>query len=203
MLIKVSGDMFTIGLSGRRVIRKYPAMQRELDQISLHNQFMGFRQHSGQSVTEPKQVANMFGPAGAQNVPMAIQLRPLYHEMLYHQIDRFGIDVSFGKRVVEYFEDADRGTAGVVTDRGERAEADVVIAADGLNSRSQELILGGLHKGVPTGRSIYRVAYPLDIALADPTVQENFGLREGKFPFMQNFVGEYHVALYAALERAS
>lgn len=70
------------------------------------------------------------------NASMVMQMRPLWHKMLWHQVQRFGIEVSFGKRVVEYFEDSDRGVAGVVTDRGERTEAEVVLAADGVNSRS-------------------------------------------------------------------
>ena len=86
---------------------------------------------------------------------MIMQLRPLFHRMLHRQVQRFDIEITYGKRIVEYYEDSERGVGGVVTDQGEREEADLVIAADGLGSHSQEIVLGGQGKGKPSGRSKY------------------------------------------------
>ena len=133
----------------------------------------------------------MWADAGIDpnNASMVIQMRPLWHKMLWHQVQRFDIEVSFGKRVVEYFEDPDRGIAGVVTDHGERAEADVVLAADGVNSRSQDIIMPGGNKGKRSGRSVYRSTYPLEMAMVDPLVKEYFGPRDGKYPDVQAWLG--------------
>ncbi|KAK3652911.1 hypothetical protein LTR56_004859 [Elasticomyces elasticus] len=186
------GDMFTIGLSGRRFVRHYPAMAKELDEISVHNGWTRFRKHTGDDIGAPFP-SNM--PPGttvavpADEQPMVMQLRPLFHRMLYNQIQRFGIDVSYGRRIVEYYEDADRGVAGIVTDKGEREEADLVIAADGLSSHSRDVVLGGQGKGKPSGRSIVRAAIPLETAMADPLVAEYFGLKDGKDPVMQPWMG--------------
>ncbi|KAK5128566.1 hypothetical protein LTR85_003237 [Meristemomyces frigidus] len=183
--------MFTIGLSGRRIIKRYPAMQRELDEISIHDSWMQHRKWTSEPIGEPRPFGQVVGGAGLSlhDQPMVTQLRPLFHAMLYHQIERFGIEVSYGKRIVKYYEDAERGVGGVVTENGEHAEADLVLAADGLNSHSQELVFGGQNKGKPSGRSIFRAAWDLDLAMADPVVKETFGLKDGRNPLMQAWMG--------------
>jgi len=198
--------MFTIGLSGRRIVDHYPAMKRELDKISIHDGWLGHRKWTAEAIGEPLPMSKMV-PAGVGNPadrqPMMIQLRPLYHAMLYHQIDRFGIPVFYGKRVVKYYEDADRGVGGVVLDNGEHEEADLIIAADGLNSSSHDRVLGGQGKGRPSGRSIFRAAWPLDLATADPLVKETFGLKEGKDPMMQAWMGpNTHAMVLSYVDKA-
>lgn len=183
--------MFTIGLSGRKFLNNYPAMLKEYDQISVHNCFLQYRRHTGEDIGEAKPFAAMWAKAGIdpKNVPMVMQMRKLWHEMLWRQVERFGIEVSFNKRVVKYEEHADRGVASVVDDRGERAEADVILAADGLNSSSQDIVMPGANKGMPSGRSAFRSAYPLEVAMADPLVKEYFGPKDGKFPLTQTWLG--------------
>lgn len=48
-------------------------------------------------------------------------------------VRRLGVDIQFGKPVVE---NEGRQRAEVVTDQGERREADVVIAADGVGTKA-------------------------------------------------------------------
>lgn len=132
-------------------------------------------------------------PAGAGNAidrqPMMIQLRPLFHAMLYHQLERFGIQVTYNKKVVRYYEDPLRCLGGIESEDGKTAEADLVLAADGLNSKSHDIVLGGQERGRPSGRSIFRAAWPLETAMADPVVKEYFGLKEGRDPNMQAWMG--------------
>lgn len=183
--------MFTIGLSGRKFLNHYPAMLEEYDQISVHNAFLQYRRHTGEDIGDAKPFAVMWAKAGIdpKNVPMVMQMRKLWHAMLWRQVQRFNIDVSFNKRVVKYDEDTDRGIASVTTDSGERAEADVILAADGLNSSSQAIVMPDGNKGMPSGRSVYRSAYPLELAMADPLVKEYFGPKDGKYPVTQTWLG--------------
>lgn len=46
--------------------------------------------------------------------------------------------MEYGKRAMEYYEDESAGTekAGIILESGEKVEVDVVIAADGVGSRS-------------------------------------------------------------------
>ncbi|KAF2767167.1 FAD/NAD(P)-binding domain-containing protein [Teratosphaeria nubilosa] len=185
------GDMFTIMRSARVWMNHYPEMKAEFDRISVHNGWMQYRKHTGEVIGEPKPFAQMVGGGqlSPDNQPMVTQLRPLYHAMLYHQIERFGISVAYNMKVTEYYEDNERGVGGVILESGEKAEADRIIAADGLGSKSQSLVLGGKSKGRSSGRSIFRAAWPLEMAMADPVVKEVFGLRDGKYPLMQGWLG--------------
>ena len=183
--------MFTIGLSGRLFLQHYPTMTQECDRISIHDAWLQYRMHTGEAISDAKPFASMWADAGIDpnNASMVIQMRPLWHKMLWHQVQRFGIEVYFDKRVVEYFEDPDRGVAGVVTDHGDRAEADVVLAADGVNSRSQDIVMPNRNKGRRSGRSVYRSTYPLELAMADPLIKEFFGPRDGRYPDVQAWLG--------------
>lgn len=199
-----TGDMFTIGLSGRRFVNNYPEMVKELDRISVHNAFLQYRRHTGEAIGEAKPFAVMWAKAGIdpKNVPMVMQMRVLWHTMLWRQVEKFNIEVSFGKRVVEYFEDAERGVAGVSTDQGERTEADVVLAADGLNSSSQQLVMPNGNKGTRSGRSVFRSAYPLHLAMANPLIKEYFGPKDGRFPITQTWLGpDTHLVALCYIDR--
>jgi 2-polyprenyl-6-methoxyphenol hydroxylase-like FAD-dependent oxidoreductase len=189
--LRFIGDMFTIGLSGRLFIQNYPAMMQEYDRISVHNAWLQYRRHTGEAIGDAKPFAAMWAKGGIDpnRVPMVMQMRKLWHKMLWNQIERFGIEVSFGKRVVQYSEDPERGVASVTTDKGERAEADVVLAVDGLNSSSQDIVMPNGNKSLRSGRSVFRCAYPLELAMADPLVKEYFGPWDGKFPIVQTWLG--------------
>lgn len=184
--------MFTIGLSGRRFINHYPEMFRELDEVSVHDGWSQFRKFTGEKIGEPVPFGQATGgdaSLGWNELPMVTQIRPLFHAMLYHQIARFNIPVSYGRRVVEYYEDPPRGIAGVKTESGDCEEAGIVIAADGLHSYSHDVVLGGQSKPQPSGRSIFRAAWDLDLAMKDPLVAKEFGLKDGKYPVFQAWAG--------------
>lgn len=185
------GDMFTIGRSGRLFLDHYPAMKREFTEISIHDGWMRYRKHTGEAIGDALPFSKLVGgqKMSADDQPMVTQLRPLFHQMLYRQIKRFGIKIQYEQQVVEYYEDEERSVGGVVLKNGERMEADLVIAADGLGSKSQHLVLGGESKGKPSGRSIFRAAWPLEMAEKDPVVKEYFGLKDGKYPMMQGWLG--------------
>jgi 2-polyprenyl-6-methoxyphenol hydroxylase-like FAD-dependent oxidoreductase len=196
--------MFTIGLSGRLFLQHYPTMMQEYDRISIHDAWLQYRRHTGEAIGDAKPFAQMWAKAGIDpdKVSMVMQMRSLWHKMLWHQVERFGIEVSFGKRVVEYYEDPDRGVAGVTTDNGGRAEADVVLAADGVNSSSQATVMPEGNKGLRSGRSVFRSAYPLDLAMADPLVKEYFGPRHGKYPDVQAWLGpDTHLVALCYLDK--
>lgn len=198
--------MLTIGASALKFLDHYPGMQREYDDVTAHNLWMRYRKWTGEDIGEPFPFAA--GAPGsdlhqqASRPPMQTQQRPQLHAMLYHQIERFGIPVRFGMKITEYYEDVERRVGGVVTDKDEKFEADLVIAADGLNSNSQALIPGPAEKAKPTGRTIFRGAFPLEIALADPLVNETFGLKDGKYPFQQVWMGpDTHSVLQAYVDK--
>ncbi|KAF7197578.1 FAD-dependent monooxygenase fsr3 [Pseudocercospora fuligena] len=202
----VGGDMFTIGASGLRLLDNYPGMLREYDEsVSIHNLWMRYCKWTGEQLGDTFPFAK--GAKGAEQYkhanrpPMTTALRPLFHAMLYHQLERFGIKVQFGMNVRDFYEDAERGVGGVVIEDGSKFEADLVIAADGLHSKSRDLIPTTVEDAQPTGRTVFRCAMPLDIIEADPILNEAFGL-EGEDPRMQVWLGpETHSVILAYVDK--
>ncbi|EGO20740.1 hypothetical protein SERLADRAFT_477196 [Serpula lacrymans var. lacrymans S7.9] len=58
--------------------------------------------------------------------------------------------------VAEYWEDDSEGKAGIILSGGERIEADLVVAADGIRSPARKYVLGYSDKPKPSGYAVYR-----------------------------------------------
>jgi 2-polyprenyl-6-methoxyphenol hydroxylase-like FAD-dependent oxidoreductase len=115
-----------------------------------------------------------------EKTPMKVyrHSRPKFHAMLLRQLSRIGIEVQYGKEVAEYSENLEKGRAGVLFKDGSRQEADIVIAADGLRSASQDLIASHPVPARSSGAAMFRAAFPVEYALADPMVAERFKLMD-------------------------
>ncbi|KAK4494422.1 hypothetical protein PRZ48_014720 [Zasmidium cellare] len=93
---------------------------------------------------------------------------------LWRLVKSIWSSVTDGKRVKEYFEDNVGGKAGVVLESGEIRVADVVIAADGLRSASEDLIPGEKPPTKSSGMSIYRIAFPRELAMKNELVRQRW-----------------------------
>ncbi|KAJ5659885.1 hypothetical protein N7507_006336 [Penicillium longicatenatum] len=122
--------------------------------------------------------------------------RPRMHKMLSDQLERIEIAVEYGKQVVDYYEDKGSSTAGVILTSGERLEADVVIAADGIGSTSSRITLGHEVRARPTGFSIYRASCPIDSAHMDRIFEEKFPILENDRPSAQIWMGDNVHAIF-------
>jgi 2-polyprenyl-6-methoxyphenol hydroxylase-like FAD-dependent oxidoreductase len=101
--------------------------------------------------------------------------------MMSDQAKRIGIFVEYGKRAVEYYEDAAGQKAGVVLENEERIEADLIIAADGIGSKSSIITMGKEVRARSSGSSIYGGTIPIEVVQADPLMSERFsGVENGK-----------------------
>lgn len=89
--------------------------------------------------------------------------RPKLVTALYEYAVSLGIPIKFGMRVVDYEEsnEPERGIA--ITDKGDRFEADIVVASDGIGSKSDKIMTGEHIEAISSGWSIYRVTYPTHI----------------------------------------
>ena len=115
--------------------------------------------------------------------------RPKFHDMLSSRAEKHGVHVEYGHRAVEYYDSPTTGKAGVILDNGEKMEADVVVAADGIGSKSSKATIGGLVQARSTGFAIYRAAFPIEIAYADPELKERFKPLEDGTPVMELWSG--------------
>lgn len=185
--------MYFMGLSATKFFKHWPEMAKVYDDISLHDAWIETFKHSGEQMIAPLKVAERLKAQGLDpnTPPGTFQMRPLVYKMFVDQVESLGVKVSFGKRVVEYWEDEARGKAGVVTDKGERFEADVVIAADGVGSKSQKIV-GGQVKAISSGRAMWRAAFPIEHLDKNKEVKEFFKMipgENGNEPIVRTWLG--------------
>ncbi|RKL39429.1 hypothetical protein BFJ72_g6903 [Fusarium proliferatum] len=109
---------------------------------------------------------------GSNAFPLAMS-RAVLHDTLNQYVRGLGIEVKFSTRVVDYFETDDH--AGVTLDDGSKLCADIVVASDGVGSKSWSLVSGYKEKPVSSGYALFRATYPVDLALDKPHIAEEYG----------------------------
>ncbi|KAL4950058.1 hypothetical protein BDW69DRAFT_202418 [Aspergillus filifer] len=172
-----SGDIIVMQPPAVSIIRHWPDMVHDMESEQVHA-VVSYGTHDGRhiygptvpSFNDPEHLASRKGPFVAP-----AQVRRKFYRMLLRQVARIGLRVEYGHTVKSYFEDAKAGQGGVILETGAIRLADIVVAADGLKSPSDILIAG---EPVPTkssGLSIYRTAFPKELAMKDPVVQKRWG----------------------------
>lgn len=213
--INTQGDMYFMGLSATKFFKHWPEMKAEYDSIGLHNAWIETFKHSGERMIPPLSVAERLRDAGLdpKTPPGTFQMRPLIYRMFVRQVEKLGVDIEFNRKVVDFFEDESRGKGGCITDDGKKYEADVVIAADGVGSKSQKLV-GGQVRARSSGRAMWRAAFPREVRRIhhsdhlwanshtqhldqNPEVKEFFKLvgPDGDNPIVRTFLGPGTYAL--------
>ena len=179
-----------MGRSATKFMKHWPELSQEYDEISLHNAWLETFKHDGEHMIKPMKAADRLRGVGLDpnDPPGTFQMRPLVYEMFISQVKKLGVDVEFNRRIVDYFEDEETGKAGCVTDDGKRYEADVVIAADGVGSKSQKLV-GGQVRAQKSGRAMWRAAFSRSELDKNPEVKEFFGLINGTHPIVRTWLG--------------
>ncbi|KAF7588222.1 hypothetical protein BBP40_006005 [Aspergillus hancockii] len=171
-----SGDIIVLQPSALTTLHHYPDMLHDLQADQIHAA-INYKTHTGTHIYGPS-VPTFNDPehTSTRRVPVApAQIRRKFHRMLLRQLARLGLTVSYGQPVRSYFESADGEHGGVVLESGDTLQADIVVAADGLKSRS-EILIAGQHAAVKSsGMSIFRTAYPRSLAMGDERVRARWG----------------------------
>ena len=114
-------------------------------------------------------------------------------------INLLGITITYGERAVRYYEDVERRQGGVVTKSGKHYQADLVVAADGVGSKSGAIITGAQLLPKSSGFGVYRVAFPTAIAYANPKVAKEFALAADEDDHLRMYLGkESHAIVLVA-----
>lgn len=176
-----TGDIIVMLPSALSVVEHWPDMQRDMD-VEQVEADVHYETHRGEKIYGPT-VPSYNDPEhrkerearGERPFVAPAQIRSKFYRMLLRQIARIGFTIEYGKAVRDYFEDENAGKGGVVLQDGQVRLADIVVAADGIKSRSEQLIHGRQAPPRSSGMSIYRTAYPKEIAMRDPVVWERWG----------------------------
>jgi hypothetical protein len=118
--------------------------------------------------------------------------------MLYDQCQRLGIKITFSVNVLSYVENATEGTATAIADDGREFTADIVVAADGLGTKSHQAVLGRPIRAVSTGYAIARFMYSLDGIQDAPLLDQ---LKDIKRPVLRISSGYVFLAITTTLTR--
>jgi 2-polyprenyl-6-methoxyphenol hydroxylase-like FAD-dependent oxidoreductase len=172
------GDLIILQPSSLRFIAHWPDLLQELDQDRVEAPVF-YRKHTGELIlgpttptyNDPEFLAEREGDPFAAPV----QIRVKFYRMLLRQVAKVGLKVTYNQQVVRYFEKEDAGLGGVVTKQGLIHLAHLVIAADAFRSASELLIAGEQMPTRSSGMSVYRTAYPTQLALKQEAFRELWG----------------------------
>ncbi|KAF4867878.1 FAD-dependent monooxygenase [Colletotrichum siamense] len=163
--VTVVGDSFLVGPSGLATLKCYPSMLQEYhDGKIAWDNFLSFRRLDGFPLMPSQELEyNRNDVPHHAAWPLRVKAmvsRAGFTNMLHKQCLRLGIPITFGTNVVEYTENA--GAAFAITDDGRTFTADIVVAADGLGTKSHKAILGESVRALPTGSVVFRSFYRPD-----------------------------------------
>ena len=192
-----AGDMYFQGISAMSFLKHWPDMAEEYERNSLAHAWIETFKHDGCQMFAPHKIGERLHADGLPPgvAPGSFQMRPLMYNMFLRQTEKLGIPIHYGKRVVDYFETANKG--GVELEGGEKYEADIVIAADGVGSKSQSLV-GGPVRARSSGRAMWRAVFPISHLDKRANAREFFRLHDGTEPIVRTFFGYVYDAVACA-----
>ncbi|OAG25974.1 FAD/NAD(P)-binding domain-containing protein [Alternaria alternata] len=149
-----SGEVIMITTSALETPKKWPSFMERARAIGLPPDFE-LRKYDGTFIQH-------HAPGHSKNPSLGIYRKKL-HNLLNTYVKELGIPITYECRVGAYFET--NQTGGVILDNGERIIADVVVAADGVGSKSREIIDGNKDKPISSGFVVYRSSFPAGPAI--------------------------------------
>ncbi|KAI9373413.1 hypothetical protein BJX61DRAFT_382516 [Aspergillus egyptiacus] len=157
--------------NGAKILERLGLLDKILDRGQTVQQVEFRRYEDGRllrGMPMGEQVVREFG------VPWVIIHRQDFYQVLLEEAGRVGAEIRFGAEVTDVL----FGLAGdgpeVLLAGGERVQGDVVIGADGLYSRTRDIVLEAPTRPQETGDLAYRATFKKDQldALDDPKVNE-------------------------------
>jgi 2-polyprenyl-6-methoxyphenol hydroxylase-like FAD-dependent oxidoreductase len=119
-------------------------------------------------------------PVGDPNNPSLAIYRSKLHKVLYEYVSQLGIPVEYSATASDFFEEGDH--AGVILSDGRKLTADVVVAADGVGTKSWASVVGSKETPISSGFIMYRVTFSAALALANPVLAKEFeGFKDRSF----------------------
>ncbi|OHE91116.1 hypothetical protein CORC01_13598 [Colletotrichum orchidophilum] len=171
--VSMHGDVIGVGPSALSTLQNYPTMVQEYNDIA-YSAHWRFCFENGEPFTEPFEYEyNDDGLAQHAAYPLRIKSiikRSDLAKMLAGQCERFGIPIHFGVSIAEYEEDDTTATA--ISEDGRRFSGDVVIAADGIGTKSHAVVLGYPTRANSTGFVKFRAVVPTSSLAHIPIVQK-------------------------------
>ncbi|RAQ46314.1 monooxygenase [Aspergillus flavus] len=171
--IAQTGDIIGLGPHAWCTLREYPKMFEEWTRIDYDTEVHVCQQDGSLAIPKREFEWNLEGTAQHAAWPLKVSgcfFRRDVALMFFAQAQRLGIPITFGVGVTKYLEDPARGLAIIHTDVGQEMSADIVVAADGLGTKSHSVVLGYPTRAVSTGYCVDRAAYPVSVLKDSPVL---------------------------------
>lgn len=170
------GDRFLLGPSGILTLRKFPRLMRENNSIAVFPELRVYK-YDGSLLTRFP-IRELLSEAARAELPPGTApqetSRPRIYAAMLAQLRRVGVDIEHDREVISFFDSKEGSQAGVELKDGTRLTADLVVAADGLQSQSSELVYGKKVPLKPVGTAAFRASYPPELAADNTLVQETY-----------------------------
>ncbi|GIZ36578.1 hypothetical protein CKM354_000004800 [Cercospora kikuchii] len=159
-----TGEMIVISKSALRPQTKWPDFVERLRQVASNAQAI-FKRWDGADIA-PFILGDSTGESLLIN-------RGELHTVLRKFATEQGVSVEYDTAGEEFFETKDQG--GIILKDGRKFTADLVVASDGIGSKSWKLFAGTNTSPVSSGFVLYRITFPVEEALKSPLVAERLG----------------------------
>ncbi|KAL8665037.1 MAG: hypothetical protein Q9202_002593 [Teloschistes flavicans] len=165
-VVQSVGDFITIGPAASRAFEKWPTLYDAFHKAT-YGDIVYYHKQNGEIGAGPRIVTESFG----WNIT-----RPDLHKMLMDTVLGNGIEVRYLQHAVEYLETSEKG--GVKLSDGETLWADLIIAADGIRSKSWTVVTGEEPKTYSSGSAIFRCAYQTSLAMEIQSLREKWNVSD-------------------------
>lgn len=112
-------------------------------------------------------------PASNPNYPAMPLTRPTLHGALNDYAQELNIKIEWDTAATKFFED--HNSAGVILADGRVETADLVVAADGIGSKSWELVNGYKPTYIDSGLTCHVATCPADVVHKNKVIAGGFG----------------------------
>ncbi|KAH7320656.1 hypothetical protein B0I35DRAFT_450412 [Stachybotrys elegans] len=159
--LDVIGDTFGILPPALVTLRHFPSLLQEFEATS-YDALFSFYSHVGRKLLGVGEAP--WNQPGAKHAAEGVRvpwIRSRYGLVaaLEGQVRRLGIPIEYGKNVISYAEDGTK--AAVQTDEGRVYHGDLVVAADGVGTKSHKHVLGSVARPISSGAAAYRGMIPI------------------------------------------
>ncbi|KAI2463289.1 hypothetical protein F4781DRAFT_417159 [Annulohypoxylon bovei var. microspora] len=176
------GDIITIGPSAWSTLHNYPSMVKEYVDVGIDAVITPCYLDGRHAMTPFEPEFNQKGVAEHVAYPLrvvGINGRADLATILLNQCKRLDIPITWGISITDYEDDTSNGCGVAISDDGKRYQADVIVPADGIGSKSHKLILGEPVRPVGTGYTIYRAAMsPAELLHDTPVIKQHLATAE-------------------------
>ncbi|KAJ9503147.1 hypothetical protein LTR99_006984 [Exophiala xenobiotica] len=117
-------------------------------------------------------------PLDFDGFPILYPSRGRAHKLMYDYAVSIGVQVRFGVRISQFFEDENE--AGVYAG-DERITADAVIAADGVHSKARSLIIKNPENSRSSGFAAYRCWFPVEALPKTPLLDDIINAKKDRY----------------------